>query len=552
MAKKKNNKIPLEELETFREFLVSPKRIKIRDFFNSVLTKCGDSENGIDFTFNRSTRRKIEKAARKLNTARDNSVQRESVWEDNRRSNYISNAIRNSIKLVPMHLLVLKSCYEVARKRQDNLFANLLKFFIDRGYEYLHIDGGNRCDDIWDFFNNEVYITPGLFEFLPKDGEKYGHQIAVQETDVNCEKLETKFPELYNKLLGNHINVHLYYDLSQLERSDWFGILNDGVSLNPAEKRNRLLSNLCRCIREELNKDFKKLIIESGCLTQKESERYGACEYLARLNHLSSTLNEENPTLLIEGVDEDETVKIRKRAFNDCPVWPSHTEMDKDYISDSVCDKFFTSFDNFFRNTYVPLLKIIKGMGEGKDKKPFQKNVMVDFFYLVYYIHKFNYKIIKDKRKDFVNVFNRWSIAMIANTDRDFFVNKNDVTFRKWFQMYSGNSPENLCNRFPTMVNELIPELIKTGHIIKIDPKVGFSRVDKAKMAVKQGLTLSDNPKDSLGEDIEASELWDGTINQGDHQHPRSLGGPTIVDNGSMETAKYNRFKSDKLPEEVS
>jgi len=551
MAKKKNNKIPLEELQTFREFLVEPARIIIKDFFNNVLTKCGNSENSIDFTFNRSTRRKIEKAARKLNTARDNSVQRESVWEAIRRSNYISNAIRNSIKLVPMHLLVLQSSYEVARERQDNLFANLLKFFIDRGYEYLHIDGGNRCDDIWDFFNNEVYITPGLFEFLPKAGEKYGHQVAVQETDVNCEKLETKFPELYNKLLENVVNVHLYYDLSQVERSDWFGILNDGVSLNPAEKRNRLLSELCKRIREELNTEFKTLLIESGCLTKKESERYGACEYFARLNHLSSTINEENPTLLIEGIDQTDTDKIRKRAFDDCGIWPSHTDMDKDYVSNSVCDKFFKSFDNFFRNTYAPLLKIIKGMGKGKTKKPFQKNVMIDFFYLVYHIHKFNYKIVKDKREDFVNVFNRWSIAMIADTNRDFFVGKGDVTFRKWHQMYSGNSNENLCNRFPTIVNELIPELIKTGNIIKIDPKIGFSRVDKAKMAVNQGLTLSVNPKDSLGEDIEASELWDGTINQGDHQYPRSLGGPTTVDNGSMETAEYNREKSDKILEEV-
>ena len=42
MAKKKNNKVPLEELETFREFLVEPARIIIKDFFNNVLTKCGD------------------------------------------------------------------------------------------------------------------------------------------------------------------------------------------------------------------------------------------------------------------------------------------------------------------------------------------------------------------------------------------------------------------------------------------------------------------------------------------------------------------------------
>ena len=165
-------------------------------------------------------------------------------------------------------------------------------------------------------------------------------------------------------------------------------------------------------------------------------------------------------------------------------------------------------------------------MGKGKKKKPFKKNVMVDFFYLAYYIHKFNFKIVKDKREEFVNVFNRWQGLMIADTVREFFVNKGDVTSRKWNQMYTGNSTENLSNRFPTIVNELIPELKKRGLIIQIDPKVGFDKVDKAKMAKKQGMTLDNNPIDSLGKEIEPLEFWDGTINQGDHQHPRSKGGP--------------------------
>ena len=272
-AKTKNNKIPLEKLETFREFLTEQKILTIKDIFNHVLTKCGDSENGIDFTFNRSTRRKIEKSLRKINTVRDNSVQREAVWEAERRSCFISNAISDRIKYVPLHLLVLQSCYDNARKQNEDLYASLLKFFIDRGYEYLHIDGGNRCDDLFDFFNNEVYIKPAFFNFLPIDKKDYGYQEAVQEKNVNCEKLETKFPKLYNKLLGNHVNVHFYYDLSQLERSDWFDLLNDGVPLNPAEKRNRMLSLLCKNIREELNREFKTLLIESGCLNQKESEK---------------------------------------------------------------------------------------------------------------------------------------------------------------------------------------------------------------------------------------------------------------------------------------
>ena len=43
----------------------------------------------------------------------------------------------------------------------------------------------------------------------------------------------------------------------------------------------------------------------------------------------------------------------------------------------------------------------------------------------------------------------------------------------------------------------------------------------------------------------------DGEEIHGDHIFPHRAGGVTTVDNGSLETAKYNREKSDKILEEV-
>ena len=132
---------------------------------------------------------------------------------------------------------------------------------------------------------------------------------------------------------------------------------------------------------------------------------------------------------------------------------------------------------------------------------------------------------------------------------------------RKILQLRFGNSGQGLVFPYKVAKTNSPPDSysfsnsewdsfkISKSHSSKYETGVkGYSIVTKDTSAI---LKLSVNPKDSLGEDIEASELWDGTINQGDHQYPRSLGGPTTVDNGSMETAEYNREKSDKILEEV-
>ena len=45
--------------------------------------------------------------------------------------------------------------------------------------------------------------------------------------------------------------------------------------LTSAELRNRLISNICKEIRECLNKLYKQLLIDTGCLTAADAKRYG-------------------------------------------------------------------------------------------------------------------------------------------------------------------------------------------------------------------------------------------------------------------------------------
>ena len=166
-------------------------------------------------------------------------------------------------------------------------------------------------------------------------------------------------------------------------------------------------------------------------------------------------------------------------------------------------------------------------------------------------MNKFNLKIQPNMKKNLVRKFHAWEILKFADTKTEYYVGKTDVTYRTWKQMYSGNSQQNIANRFPIIVNELIPLLIEKNIIAKVDSVRGHTKQEKAEMAKNQGLSLDSGPLSSDGIELEILDLMDGEEIHGDHVFPHRAGGSTNVDNGSLETANYNLKKSDKLPEEV-
>jgi len=562
-------KIPTEKLKSFRQSRITRRSIPLKTFYNEVLTKHDDDfevrntdsvtlkltneDIKIDFTGNRAKRRKIErdilKQARKVRktiTARDNSVQRENVWNDDpeKQSSFIGHTAVGKGGLQPIHILHLQDAYDQAVKMHDTLFAGLLKLFIDEGYVYAHIDGGNRCDTYVTFFKGDIFIQPGCYQFLPTEDEEVGRYDVIDDDEIDCFKLEENYPVVYDNLLESKILVYLYHDLSREERSEWFHVLNDGAALIAAELRNRIISAICATIRDDLNKNYKTLLVNTGGIEENKAKRYGACEYIARLNHLSFTINTKQPTLLTENE--------RTRSLAECPTWASPQVVDTDYLSNSTADNYLPKFNKFFVQKYVPLLKIQDKMKSGKVQKLLSKNIMVDFLFLNSYMDKFNFKIQPNMKKNLVRKFHAWEVLKFADTKTEYYVGKADVTYRTWKQMYSGNSPENMANRFPTIINELIPILIEKNIIVKVDSVRSHTRQEKAEMAKNQGLSLDSGPFSSDGIELEIMDLMDGEEIHGDHIFPHRAGGSTTVENGSLETAKYNLKKSDKLPEEVS
>ncbi len=544
-------KVPHDKLKHYRELKTITRCISLSNFHDSILHKTLEDENGEPI---------LDKDGKKtlvLQVVRDESVQREHVWESDKESDYISYAAIGYAKYSFIHFVVLEPVYKAALKRGDPIFAGLIKFFMDEGYAYAHIDGGNRCDDFISFWSGDVCINPGIYHYQPKENQEVGEVFFIDEENVNKEKLEEKWSEVWKALQKQDVNIIFYLDVSQKERSELFAILNDGEPLNDAERRNRLLSTICKEIREYLNKTYKKLLIDTGCLKSGDAKRYGACAYIADLAHLYMTISSETPRMPKEimndnnMVDVKATTKLKKEALQDAPIWASSSVLDADYVNNSASDIGYEQFRKFFENDYVPYLKEQEKMGTNKVKNLISKNIMVDLFYLICYMSKFSYKLQRGKRQRLLTVFHSWQIIKFAKADIDYYVGKSDVTYRKWKQMYSGNSPENMANRFPTIINELIPELIKRNIIKWVDPRRLHNKIEKAEMAVNQKLTLDDNPLDSLGEEIQVMDIFDPTVIQGDHYGPHVKGFPTSSANGKLEQAAYNNEKSDKIPADL-
>ena len=224
---------------------------------------------------------------------RDESVQREGVWDYAKKQEYISWAVVGSSKYTTICLVDLAATLAKAKKVRDHYFIRHLEKLMapsemyPEGAKWAHLDGGNRCDDFLLFWRGEVKILAGDYQFQPvkyDDGtaEVSGHAENVKQ-ECNIEELREKHPIIYDKLMMQQILVFSFSDLSQDERAEMFKILNAGENLNDQELRNPSTADICTITRDKLNRLWKSLFIEVGAITDKKAERFGFCLWLAQL-----------------------------------------------------------------------------------------------------------------------------------------------------------------------------------------------------------------------------------------------------------------------------
>ena len=456
-------------------------------------------------------------------TVRDTAVQREAVWDALKKAGYISTAIVGSGKFTPIHICSLPDLLEVAIKVRDFAFIKRLEKFIEAGYLYAHLDGGNRCDTFVDFYDNLVKCEAADYSFLPvymenEDGEEVMVEdayVEAVETPMTYKELEENHPKIIEKMENMELIVFIYTDLSSEERADMFKMLNNGVNLNAAEFRNPSNSDVCIGIREYLNIKHKKLLIESGMITSDKAKRFGACELMAKLATVFSDKS-ENPTV------------------------GGKKELDTAYIVNSICDTEFDKFNSFFETKFVPYLKIIKKEGYDLGKAAF----FIDFFVLLKNLETGGYKlpeIDNPSRDELINEVMALFLVKCANTKKKYKIKEGTTAI--YAGLFSKTNSAVTKYRFKEVNKYYIPALIEKGIVVKTDPTRLYDKLTaKPKLFVKSGGKTTD------GVTIKPALALNAKVFAADHSDlPWAKGGGTTEENGKLETVEYNNEKSDKV-----
>jgi len=459
-------------------------------------------------------------------TVRDTSVQRESVWNYAKKKGYITSATVGSAFYTSIHLCELKKLLECAEDARDHSFVDLLKGFIEDGYVYAHLDGGNRCDSFIDFYEGTVSLSEGDYRF--QDGFKEyvkdtSSFINEYEEDDNgnlvlvgknsYEKLKDKHPKLVEKFEQQKVVVMVFCDLTQLERANLFKMLNDGVNLNAAEHRNPSLELICVDIRESLNEKYKDISVEVGAITVDKTIRFGFCEFLGKLALLHAS--------------KDEVPTIGKKS-----------DLDAAYVDASQFQKQeYKKFKTFFEKTVVPYLKIAE-----KEDFVFPSQSFYDFFVLLKNLENGGYKlptISNASKKELLEEWYKLLIKKLGDVKTKFTIKEGED--RTFTALFKKNVSATTKIRFAFQNNEVIPALVDAQLVVKKDPIRLFGDMKPA-LWVQQGGVTSD------GVEIPAGQVFNVDIFSGDHSIlPHAKGGQTIPENGKLETVLYNKKKGAKV-----
>jgi len=456
-------------------------------------------------------------------TVRDTAVQREAIWDALMKAGYISTAIVGSGKFTPIHICSLPDLLEVAIKVRDFAFIKRLEKFIEAGYLYAHLDGGNRCDTFVDFYDNLVKCEAADYSFLPvymenEDGEEVMVEdayVEAVETPMTYDELMENHPKIIEKMDNMTLIVFIYTDLSSEERADMFKMLNNGVNLNAAEFRNPSNSDVCIGIREYLNVKHKSLLIESGMITSDKAKRFGACELMAKLATAFSDKS-ENPTV------------------------GGKKELDSAYVVNSMCDNEFNKFKTFFETKFVPYLKIIKKEEYDLGHTAFY----IDFFVLLKNLETGGYKlpeIDNPSRDELINEVMALFLVKCANTKKKYKIKEGTTAI--YAGLFSKTNSAVTKYRFKEVNKYYIPALIEKGIVVKTDPTRLYDKLTaKPKLFVKSGGKTTD------GVTIKPALALNAKVFAADHSDlPWAKGGGTTEENGKLETVEYNNEKSDKV-----
>ena len=499
-------------------------------------------------------------------TARDRTVQREAVWLHikDKCSKYMSNVAVGYGKAALLHLIELKPTIayleNCANTPEDYRYIDHLKKFVKDGYEYLHVDGGNRSDTILAWFgeldseilnslkperkeeNSPLKLQKAVY---PLGTFKEG--IYVKEGYIQLDKPWSRqelidqggpHKKLADQIDSMTLSMEVYTELTEEDRRDLFYNLNDNEEVTAEEKRNCETSTICNEIRA-FNDEHKTYFRDNGWVTKDNTLRYKFCAWIGYLNNFHAN------------GDFSEGMKS----------WVPAT-LDVDYKHNSPAEQNLPRFFDYFEKQFLPLAKIITESQShrtdpiSKKKLKIKKehlyknlgphrNQLIDLHMILTRLDKEGKELKKDGKRTYIT-----SLKQLFYLYKSWFDKKNDGQriyetngdqMGTWTDLYSANTFPKVKPRLEGILTEFMPMLEESGIVVGVETEATFDenwRMSK--------LSEQNNKCAISGEYISPQDAANTSVTELDHIIPRNKGGKTEYENCQLVYRRCNREKSDK------
>jgi len=421
-------------------------------------------------------------------------------WPKAARLAYL-NSVFSGFTPNPIILAHVESCMNYCEELLGK-DSNDYQYFADlhsKGFKYISVDGNNRTRTLMKFFNNDNSLKL-------REGKTYrmsGMQIPefAQYTPTNAVSFKGMPEKLKEHIRKIQIPMFIVNSATRQELHDMFVAVNNGVTLNPQEKRNAIVCKVADSIRVLADK-YKKMF--GLYFSEPNRQRRIHEEFLvSALVHIA------------KGFDSNIMREDRDAAYDDNSVETKKLGRLKEVLKDldAICQ-------------YESKTGTTRGIPS--------KASLFDLIMLLDYLHNQNISIINES--DFFEWFTENINALRDDT-------KTFITFGKDGRTYYGAQRNTTAEVREARLSQLIArlDLLPDGTLsVPKDKKRFGTWSDRIYCWSRQ-----EHRCPLTGKDIPWIEVLDGNKTHLDHITAHSKGGQTTRDNLQLVYKKANLLKSD-------
>jgi uncharacterized protein YsxB (DUF464 family) len=422
----------------------------------------------------------------------------EGRWAKPLMTSYMESVLYG-MAIHPIVILDLESCLSYCV--EDSNDWKYFKSWLDQGFKFLAIDGNNRSITIHKFFKlNKVFLLPRKSYAIQVDDGTV-QSFTLDKESNTYQNLPKPLRKKYDDAV---MTVHVVKKATRQEITDLFLRLNSGMPLNAQEKRNAMLTEMAEYVRDVADKYRNTVGVQ--IVSPKSIIRLAWDELVA--------------SCVVYHTHQNRKITINTDAL-DCA-----------YVDNSKETKNISDVNVVLEDA----LKIISNDSNMLFKtSKFAKFNFMNWFILVCYLHKNNYKI--KKGQDLLQWFVTTEIQRLLS-QKVVFTNKQGYT--KVYSEMNLDDAAKLEVREECIVEEFQDsDLVQEGIVVQLDKVRIYTDEQRYLIWERQGKVCP-----LSGKSIPIHEVLDASKWQADHIEEYSIGGDTSIENGQLVCVEAHKQKT--------